>query len=138
MNFYLFDKVVISDGFSTHTYTREDYSSLGSYHHDNREDARFKVDFCLLRRGHIVSVCNGAKYAEDIGVLVTVLYCNEDTFLAYKRPVSTSCEDNPLLFFKRFRMTQDFNDNILFVVPVRSFIKRKYVYPVGGHYYELI
>jgi len=138
MNFYLYDKVVISDGLAAHAYTREEYSSLGLFHYDNREIARFKVDYCVLRPGHFVSVCSGPDYVRDVGVLVTMLHHDEDIFLAYKLPASTICEDNPLLFFRRFKLARALNEDVLYLVPIHCFLKRSYVYPVDGQYYEVI
>lgn len=138
MNFYLYNKVVISNGLSAHAYSREDYGSIGQYYYDNRGAARFKVDYCLLRAGHFVSVCRGTECVQDIGSLVTFLTHNEEMFLAYKMPVATICDDNPLLFFRQVKITQALQEDVLYLVPVRSFLKRKYVYPVSGQYYELI
>lgn len=138
MNFYLYDKVVIYNGVSTCTYTRSDYSALGLYYYDNRQEVRFKVDYCLLRPGHFVSVCTGADYLQDFGVLVTMLHHNEEIFLAYKRPESTVVEDSPGLFLRRFKVSQAINEDILFLVPANSFLKRKYLYAVDGGYSEVI
>lgn len=138
IDFYLYDKVEICTGHASRTYKREDYGSLGLYHYDNRDAARFKVDYCVLRRGHVVSLCIGPEYSQDIGVLVTVLHHDEDIFLAYQRPETTVCENVPLLFFKCFKMTKSLNEKILFLVPVQFFVKRMYVYPSDLHWNELI